>query len=256
MEMLELLWPAAVLLALYAVLGGTLAWLIGLRGLWAVAAAPAFAMTVVGGASLLVGFAGIGWSIVPCLVLAAVIGVGIHLVLRRGRRGATSSPSTSRWWTIGAAVAAAVVIGLQIFAVIGQPSAISQTFDNVFHLNAIRYIMDTGAASPLELGQMTSPNGGVPFYPSAWHATAAIVAQLSGVGIPAVVNAQTLVIAAVIWPVSAMLLARTLMGKSATVTVTAAIVSCAIPMFPILPMDYGVLYPFQLALAVVPVTVA
>lgn len=256
MEMLELLWPAAVLLALYAVLGGTLAWLIGLRGLWAVAAAPAFAMTVVGGASLLAGFAGIGWSIVPCLVLAAVIGVGIHLVRRRGQRRVTSSPSTSRWWTIGAAVAAAVVIGLQIFAVIGQPSAISQTFDNVFHLNAIRYIMDTGAASPLELGQMTSPNGGVPFYPSAWHATAAIVAQLSGVGIPAVVNAQTLVIAAVIWPLSAMLLARTLMGKSATVTVTAAIVSCAIPVFPILPMDYGVLYPFQLALAIVPFAVA
>ncbi|MFJ4253040.1 DUF6541 family protein [Microbacterium sp. NPDC090003] len=256
MEMLELLWPAAVLLALYAVLGGTLAWLIGLRGLWAVAAAPAFAMTVVGGASLLAGFAGTGWSILPCLILTAVIGVGIHLVRRRGRRGTTSSPSTSRWWTIGAAVAAAVVIGLQIFAVIGQPSAISQTFDNVFHLNAIRYIMETGAASPLELGQMTSPNGGVPFYPSAWHATAAIVAQLSGVGIPAVVNAQTLVIAAVIWPVSAMLLARTLMGKTATVTVAAAIVSTAIPMFPLLPMDYGVLYPFQLALAIVPFTVA
>lgn len=89
----------------------------------------------------------------PCLVLAAVIGVGIHLVRRRGRRGVTSSPSTSRWWTIGAAVAAAVVIGLQIFAVIGQPSAISQTFDNVFHLNAIRYIMDTGAASPSNSGR-------------------------------------------------------------------------------------------------------
>ena len=43
----------------------------------------------------------------------------------------------------------------------------SLTFDNVFHLNAIRYVLDTGAASPLQLGQMTSPSGGVPFYPSA-----------------------------------------------------------------------------------------
>lgn len=255
MGMLELLWPAVVLIALYAVLGGSLAWVIGLRGLWAAAAAPAFATTVIGGASVIAGWLGLGWSVLPCLAVALVIGVVIVLVRRRGAHAVTGSGAASRWWTIGAAVGAAVVIAVQVSVVIGAPDAISQTFDNVFHLNAIRYILDTGAASPLELGQMTSPNGGVPFYPSVWHATAAIVVQFSGASIPAVVNAQTIVIAALIWPLGAMLLSRVLGGGTA-VTVAAAVVSASVPMFPLLPMDYGVLYPFQLALATVPVALA
>jgi len=255
MDALELLWPAVVLVAVFAVLGGSLAWLIGLRGLWVAAAAPVFAVTVIGGASLVAGFLGWGWSILPCILLAALIGIGIVLVRRRA--GATTRRSPfSGWWTIGAAIGAAAVIGVQVGAVIGDATAISQTFDNVFHLNAIRYIIDTGAASPLELGQMTSPNGGVPFYPSAWHAMAAIVAQLSGSSIPVVVNAQTIVIAAGIWPLGVMLLSRVLAGASASVTVSAAVLSAAVPLFPLLPMDYGVLYPFQLALAAAPVAVA
>lgn len=256
MGMLELLWPAAVLVALYAVIGGGLAWLIGLRGLWAVAAAPAFAITVIGGASVLAGWFGWAWSVIPCLALTVVIGVVIGLIRRRAELRQTSRPYFSPWWTLAAVLGAATVIAVQTTAVIGESSAISQTFDNVFHLNAIRYILDTSAASPLELGQMTSPNGGVPFYPSAWHATAAIVAQLSGASIPVVVNAQTVVIAALVWPVGAMVLARTLAGSTAAVTVSAAIISASVPMFPLLPMDYGVLYPFQLALATVPVAVA
>lgn len=256
MGMLELLWPAVVLVAVYALLGGSLAWVIGLRGLWAVAAAPAFATTVIGGASVLAGWLGLGWSILPSLILTVVIGVGVVLVRRRTASPVASPRSFAPWWTVLAVGLAAVVIGWQTLSVIGGPTAISQTFDNVFHLNAIRYILDTGAASPLELGQMTSPNGGVPFYPSVWHATAAIVAQLSGASIATVVNAQTLVIAAVIWPSGAVLLSRVLGGATAAVTVSAAIVSASVPMFPLLPMDYGVLYPFQLALATAPVTLA
>lgn len=256
MGMLELLWPAVVLIGLYALLGGTLAWLIGLRGLWLAAAAPAFATTIVGGASVLAGWLGLGWTLLPPVVLALLVGAGIAVVRRRRRGGLPVPASFSPWWTILAVLAAAVVIGVQTAAVVGAPSAISQTFDNVFHLNAIRYILDTGAASPLTLGQMTSPGGGVPFYPSVWHATAAIVAQLSGASIPVVVNAQTLVIAAVAWPLGAVLLARVLGGFSAAVTVCAAVVSVSLPIFPLLPMDYGVLYPFQLALALAPVAVA
>lgn len=256
MGMIELLWPAAVLLAVYALLGGTLAWVIGLRGLWAAASAPVFATTIIGGTSVVTGWLGIGWSLLPCLVMAGLVGTVIFIVRRKTPAVPLAGHSGAGWWTGIAAAVAAVIIGTQVLSVIGEPSAISQTFDNVFHLNAIRYILDTGAASPLEIGQMSSPNGGVPFYPSVWHATAAIVAQISGASIPVVINAQTLLIAAVIWPLGAMLLARVLVGTSAAVTVSAAIVSVSLPIFPLLPMDYGVLYPFQLALATVPLLLA
>lgn len=256
MGLFGLLWPAIILIALFALLGGGLAWLIGLRGLWALAATPAFAITVIGGASLVAGWLDLRWSLVPCAALALVIAAGIFLVRRRTEVRTIKSPKFSRWWTIAAASAAALSVTVQSAVVIGEPTAISQTFDNVFHLNAIRFILDTGAASPLELGQMTSPNGGVPFYPSAWHSIAAVVVQLSGVSIPAAVNAQTIVTAALMWPLGAMLLARVLLGAGAATTLAAAVVSTAVPMFPLLPMDYGVLYPYQLALATVPAALA
>src|SRR5690606_35955178 len=120
-----------------------------------------------------------------------------------------------------------------------------QSFDNIFHLNAIRYIVDTGIASPLEIGQMTSPGGGLPFYPSAWHATVAIIVQLSGTSIPVAVNTAALVTAAVVWPVGILALSRMLLGSSASVIVGTGIVAAAVPAFPLLPMDFGVLYPYQ-----------
>lgn len=261
MGMLELAWPAAVLLLVYGVLGGTLAWLIGLRGLWLVAAAPAFATTVITGASIIAGMLGLSWTVIPSLVIAVVIAVAVLAVraiprVRASRRRVNDGLRGGAVWTTVALVVAAGVLAVRIGGVIGTPDAISQTFDNVFHLNAVRWILDTGAASPFQIGAMTMHSIAPPFYPSAWHATAALVAELSGASIPVAVNAQTLVIAALVWPAGAMLLARVLGGLSPVVTVTAAVISASLPAFPLLPMDYGVLYPLQLALALVPVALA
>lgn len=255
--MLGLLWPLLTALAVFAVLGGSLAWLIGLRGLWAAAAAPVFATTVIGVGSTVAGWIGIRWSILPALVTAVVIAIGIVVVRRAaGAKHVVRFPARHRWWTLGVLTGTGVAIALLIVRVIGAPDAISQTFDNIFHLNAIRYVVDTGIASPLEIGQMTSPAGGVPFYPAAWHSTAAIILQLSGASIPVVVNALALTTAAVIWPLGALLLARVLVGSSPSVMVGAGIVAAAVPAFPLLPMDYGVLYPYQLALALLPMVLA
>lgn len=256
MGILELALPATVLVALYAVVGGSLAWAIGLRGLWAVAAAPVFTTTVIGIASVITGLLGTGWSILPVLVVAAVLVIGIRVVgryvpsLRMPPR-----PARGLWTAISLGGAAAIMVVI-VCLVLGAPDAISQTFDNVFHLNAIRWIGDTGAASPLELGNMTSPDGSGSFYPSLWHATAALVVQTSGASIPIAVNAQSIVIAALVWPAGAMLLSRVLVGTGVATTVVAAIVSVSIPAFPLLPMDYGVLYPYQLSLALVPFALA
>lgn len=254
--MLELAWPILVLVLLYVVVGGTLAWLIGLRGLWLVAAAPVFTTTVVGIASVLTGVIGMNWSLLPVLAVGVLIGAAIAIVRRFTSAAPRTKAGKAGWWTTAALAGAAIVLGIRLALVIGDPQAISQTFDNVFHLNAVRWILDTGGASPLEIGHMISPEGGVPFYPSAWHATGAIVVQLSGAGIPQVSNAQTLVIGALVWPAGAMLLARVLAGTSRVVTVVAAVVAISVPAFPVVPMDYGVLYPMQLGLAMVPFALA
>lgn len=256
--MLGLLWPSFVGICVLVVLGGPLSWLVGLRGLWLWSTMPVFGVTVIGMATGIAGWIGIRWSILPAVATMVVIAALIVVVRRFAAVRSVPRNGRAGWapWTVGVLVISGAVLAIQVSLVIGQPEAISQTFDNVFHLNAIRYVLDTGAASPLQLGQMTSPSGGVPFYPSAWHAYAAIIAELSGAVLPAVINAQTVVISAVIWPLGAVLLSRVLIGASPATTVASGIVAASVPAFPLLPMDYGVLYPFQLALAVLPVALA
>ena len=53
-----------------------------------------------------------------------------------------------------------VLLYWSIARAIGRPEYISQTYDANFHLNAIRYVADTGDASSLTIASMTS--GGEP----------------------------------------------------------------------------------------------
>lgn len=244
---------------LLALVGGALSWALGLRGLWAIAAAPAFAITTIGLASTIAPWAGMTWSLLPVALLTLVLGSVILMVRRRWvhiRRDPESPAAPGGVWLVGALALAAVFLSWRVCVALGDPSNFSQTFDDIFHLNAIRYILDTGNASSLHVGSMTSPSGTLPFYPAGWHALVSLVVEISGVAIPVGVNAVTLVISAVIWPLGAVLLARTLFGRGAIVTVAAAVASCGIPAFPFLLMDYGVLFPFQLGLALVPVALA
>lgn len=259
MGIIELGAAVVALVGIVAVVGVPLGWLIGLRGLWLAACAPAFSATVIGIAAIVAPWVGLRWSVLPVLIVAAVIALGIWIARRLFARSARSDAqapvrSHSGWWTFAILAATAVVLAWEVVAMIGRAGAISQTFDNVFHLNAIRYILDVGTASSLQIGLMTSPIAG--FYPAVWHAVAALLAQLTGASIPVVVNALTLVISAVFWPLGALLLARVLAGPSLATTIAAGVVAASVPAFPLLPADYGVLYPLQLALALVPVPLA
>ena len=83
--------------------------------------------------------------------------------------------------------AAAFLISRRLVAAFGRPESFSQTFDNVFHLNAVRYIQETGSRSSYTVSSMTG--GG--FYPSAWHDLVALLANLTGASIPVAVTSPT-----------------------------------------------------------------
>ena len=238
-----------------AVVGMPLAYAAGLRGFWMFSAAAPLALTAVSGTAVVAAWIGVPWSIAPVLVVT-VLASGLLLLLRRRARPEGRLEHRIDPWLVAALALAAVLLSLRVWETIGRPDAISQTFDNIFHLNGIRYVLTTGSASSLTLGGMTSLDASPPFYPAAWHALCALVVQLTGVSIPVAVNAVTLVTAAVVWPLSTVLLARTLFGRSSVVSVSAALIATAIPAFPLLLMHYGVLYPFQLGLAVLPVALA
>ena len=69
-------------------------------------------------------------------------------------------------------------------------------------------------------------------------------------------NAVTLVVSAVVWPLGILLLTRTLFGRTPVLTVSAGLLAASLPVFPTLLMNYGVLYPYQLGLALLPVALA
>lgn len=261
MTFLDIVWPVCTVLAVLWGLGGILSGAVGLRGLWAVGAAPGFALTIIGGTAVVAGWTGVPWSILPVAGMTAIIAGAIYLVRRavgRRRMGRPARLPRRRpdWWLIAVLAAAAGIMIVRVAQIIQAPDNISQTFDNIFHLNGVRFILDEGNASSLRLGYMTSPDGSLPFYPAAWHALVALTVQLSGATIPVAVNAVVMVVAAMVWPVAAVLFARTLFGRHPALSVGAALLAVALPAFPILPMDYGVLYPFQLGLAVLPVALA
>lgn len=259
MTWFDLAVAAVTAAAIILVPGLALAAVLGLRGLWAWGMAGPFGVSVVVLASLAAPLVGLPWGILPVVIVFAVIAVALAVVrlLTGGlRRPVVDAPSTRWWWPALALVLAAVLLTVQVCQVIQAPGNISQTFDNIFHLNGIRYALDTANASPLHLGSMTSTSGGVWFYPSAWHAWGSVVMQLTGADIAVASNGLVVVSAALLWPAGAVLLARTVFGASTSLIVTAGVFAAALPSMPLLLMNYGVLYPFQLGLSVTPAAVA
>ncbi|WP_243226999.1 DUF6541 family protein [Microbacterium sp. CIAB417] len=259
MTWLDLIGAIGVLLAMCAVIGGGVAWAVGLRGLWLVAAAPAFFATIAAGAAVIAPWAGLSWSLVPVVAVALLIGGAAGAVRfvaeRRRSRPLRRAPRFDGWALVAIALPAAVLTW-RCAEILGSPDSFSQTFDNVFHLNGVRYVLDTANASSLHLGLMTSPSGSLAFYPAAWHGVVALIVQLTGVTIPVATNAMIIVVAAGVWPVGAVLLARTLAGATPAVSVAAGAVAAGVPAFPILLLDYGVLYPLLYGLALLPFALA
>lgn len=263
MTWVDLAVAVGVVIVVTAVLGGGVAWSVGLRGFWIAAAAPAFTLTIVAGSAIVASWVGLRWSLLPPLLIAGIIAGGAWAVraISRRRSGrpptADSGAAASRdYWVLVAVALGALLIGARFVQTVGQPDAFSQTFDNVFHLNAVRYVLDTGSASSLSIGTMTSPGGGLPFYPAAWHAMVSLVVQVSGVTIPVATNALALVASALYWPISAILLTRTLVGRSPVIAGATGALAASLPAFPVLLYDYGVLYPLLLGLSVVPFALA
>jgi len=260
MTWIDLAVAGAVTATVTAVPGALLAYLLGLRGLAAWAAAFPFGVTAASLAALAAPFVGLSWSIVPVVLVTATLGVVIASVRwvtgRRWRLEWIPEPAGSRWWIVGALVAVAVVVSGQVVYAIGAPDNISQTFDNIFHLNAVRYALDNGNASPLFVGSLTSTSGGMWFYPTAWHAVASLTVQLTGLSIPIAANAMSLVFSALAWPAGVLWLSVQLFDRRVGVIIGSSLAVVGSASFPLLMIDYGVLYPLHMGLAILPASVA
>lgn len=232
---------------------------LGLRGLPAWAGAPVITVALASPTAMLAAKLGAPWSVIPLLAVVVVLSA-IFWLLRKAmnnRSGYETAPWTFKfvWGNLGQLVgfaAGAAIIANQLRRVFGSPLNISQTFDNIFHLNAVRYMLDTGNASSLMIGQMTNPGATPEFYPAAWHGMVALLVQLTGTPLSAAANMFNLVIAALVWVLGCMFLVRTVVGPKPWVIGFSALLSASFTAFPLLLLDFGVLYPNFLAIALLP----
>lgn len=216
--------------------------------LWGFAPAGGVAALAVG--AVVLGFSGVRWqlwsagAIVALLVLLAAA-VGRVVGPRRSVRPASASRPRA---LIMAMSVGAVLGALRMTAIIGHPENISQTNDATFHLNVLRFIGETGSASSLDVLGALGASG---FYPAAWHAVASLLTPL-GFDSVLVANALSLAIAGPLWTLSITAFVWCATDGRLGPSAAAAVLSPTLFAFPFYMLDFGVLYPYALALVLVP----
>lgn len=250
--------PLIVAAAVLIVPGYAAVRTLGFRGLHAWAFAGPVSVTIVAAASLIAPVLGLPWNLVGTLlvtVASCVVALVLRLTLRSWFATSPRTRTASRGIMVGALAVGGVLIAVQFALIVVDPENISQTFDNIFHLNAAQFIIDTQNASPLHVSQLTrTQSSGITFYPAVWHATVALVAEVTGTTVGLASNAVMIAAGALIWPAGLMLLGTLLFGASRAYVMAVGILSAAAPAFPILMIDYGVLYPYFLALCALSAT--
>ncbi|WP_336856747.1 DUF6541 family protein [Sinomonas albida] len=261
MEWLSVVPGVLAALAVTLVPGLLVAWAVGLRGLSMTAIAPIFTATAAVVGAIIAGAAHVPWGPLPLVATAVVLAAAIFGMRRltTGRRlWATTSgilrteralPSRSEM--IGITIGAVGEIVLLSY-VWGRPDHVSQTIDAVFHLNAIRWIDVTGSASSFTVGQVD----GSGFYPAGWHALVSATAQLAGLSPAVAVYCSSVAFAAAVWVPGCVYLTQQIAGTRTAVSIVAGVASMAFGAFPILLLDFGVLYPNMLVVAMLPAFLA
>ncbi|GAA4522101.1 hypothetical protein GCM10023160_09970 [Brachybacterium paraconglomeratum] len=220
---------------------------------------------------------GIPWTLVSPLLLGLLLSAALWLPGRRrasadrpeddtGETALGTAPaapvtgilSTARGRT-GALVAGLVLGGgsllAQVLPMMGGIHSINQSYDNVFHLNAVRHILRLEDASAWVVGGMTTLPGEETFYPAAWHQTVSLVEQIAGQGIPLATNVVMLLLATVLWPAGLMALMRTCTTAGPVGWMAAGLLAGVTGAFPVALMYWGHVLPYFLCMTLMPLLV-
>ncbi|WP_109209932.1 MULTISPECIES: DUF6541 family protein [Microbacterium] len=212
-------------------------------------------VVLIGGAGIVFAPTGAAFGLWQPLLMAVAGGVAVFLA----RRSAPRVPGDGRAWGLAASWAGGTaIIGVVAFASVPSPELVSQTYDNVFHVSAIADILANGNASSLTLRTLIETDRAFAFYPAGWHATVALVAQITGVSVPVAVNAAWIAVCAVIWLPGVAWLTQACLPRIAagTVALVALPLGAAFGAMPYALLTWGTLYPTFLATALLPVAVA
>lgn len=239
----------------------------GARPWLAIGAAPVLSAGVLGVGAMTTQMVSLPWSLSSAAlvsVVAAVLCLATRLAVLRLRPTrvddtvGTSLPVDRR--SVAATIIGVLVgggiVGFRLTQMFIAPENVSQTPDNLFHQNALRVIEETGRASSLTLGNLDPTATGISFYPGVWHDMTALIMSTFGLSTAVASNLMSIVIGAVFWPLSIVLLLRVFFGRNMLLMVAGGLLSAFFGIFPYVPLFFGVLYPNYLAMALLPALLA
>ncbi|SDC75479.1 DUF6541 family protein [Actinokineospora iranica] len=254
--------PVALVCTLWLLLPGlAVTYPLGLRGVAAWGVAPAITTGATAVTAVVADVVGMSWSpllpVAVCAAMGVAFGVGALVLRRRFRVARTPDPRPVTLAAVLGLLPALALGAVTVFRGFGRPDNLSQTYDAMFHMNAIAFILDSGNGSSLNLAELGArTNGGSGFYPAAWHDLGSLVVMSTGASIPAAANLLSAAIAIVVWPLSCLVLARQVFGPSRAALAVTGVLSIGFGAFPWGLLGFGVLWPNALGLALVPAALA
>ena len=268
-------WLATIPLLLFAVVlafgpGYAMGWALRVPARLRVFYAPLLTFALVAVSAIVLGKTGIAWSLISFVLVAAVMvaaAAGVmHLV---GRRWPSAVPDASSeaaenwagntvplaWPVIGAVLGGFLTLHATQHMVFG-PEAFSQTLDNSFHMNAIRWIQEHGDASSLTMGAVAAANQEPTFYPAGWHDFVYLIYSTTGTSIATATIVMILLAAGIIWPCSLVAMCLSIPHLRPLQALAIPALTCGFFAFPGLLLFWGVLFPNLLGYALLPAFVA
>ena len=221
----------------------------GLRWTLALAVGPALTYGVIGLVTVPFGAVGIPWNLWSALAVflaAADLALATRLVLTRHTGPVRRAPESIRPELTAAAgvVFGAVAIGFAAWRGMPNWQSIPSTWDSVWHANTIRWILETGQASPTHMGELRNvETHAALYYPSAFHALATVLAQLTGAAPTTAYTLSSLAAAVWLFPLSAglltwqLLIGRTTRWRTAGAAAAAGALSASFTAVPYVEFD-------------------
>jgi len=268
-------WLATIPLLLFAVVlafgpGYAMGWALRVPARLRVFYAPLLSFALVAVSAIVLGKTGIPWSLISFVPVAAVLVAAAAGVMHlAGRRWPSAVPDVSSesaenwagntvplaWPVIGAVLGGFLTLHATQHMVFG-PEAFSQTLDNSFHMNAIRWIQEHGDASSLTLGAVAAANQEPTFYPAGWHDFVSLIYSTTGTSIATATIVTVLLASGILWPCSLVALSLSIPKLRRLQALAIPAMICGFAAFPGLLLRWGVLFPNLLGYALLPSFVA
>ena len=261
-------WLATIPLLLFAVVlafgpGYAMGWALRVPARLRVFYAPLLTFALVAVSAIVLGKTGIPWSLISFVPVAAVlVAAAAGLMWLVGRRwpalASASWPGNDvpvAWPVVGAVLGGFLVLHMTEDMVYG-PEAFSQSLDNSFHMNAIRWIQEHGDASSLTLGAVSAADQQPTFYPAGWHDFVSLIYSTTGTSIATATIVTVLLTASFVWPCSLVAFSLSIPKRRRLQALAIPAIIGGFAAFPGLLLRWGVLFPNLLGYALLPTFVA